>query len=253
MTPKSPSLKIDRLKQILGLINSRKRISLTELEKTLHAPRITVQRDLVELENRKLIRRFHGGAMSIDFSSDFYNYDQKKSVQVEAKKNIAAKANKLLHEKAAICLDSSSTVYYLSETIFPANMMVLASSIDAFRNLSSREDVQVVFAGGRLHRKTATFYGPEMIAMIRQFHFDYAFISAEAFIPGRGFFDPHEEAVAVKHALIESSEKTVMMIDTSKVKTGSGIRVCDSDDIDFVVTDNPGTSPLRKIFKNRLL
>ena len=212
MPHKPPLLKVDRLKQILSLINSRKRISLAELEIAMHAPRITVQRDLVELENRNLIRRFHGGAMSIDFSNDFYNYDQKKSVQVEAKKKIAAKANQLLHKNSAICLDASSTVYYLSETIFPINIMVLASSIDVFNNLSSREDLQVVLAGGRRHHKTATFYGPEMIAMIRNFHFDYAFISAEAFITGRGFFDPHEEEVAVKRALIESSDKTIIFL-----------------------------------------
>lgn len=248
-----PSLKVDRLKHILSLVNSRKRISLAELENTLKTPRITVQRDLIELENRNLIKRFHGGAMSIDFSNDFYDFDQKKSVQVEAKKKIAAKANALLQEKSAVCLDSGSTVYYLSETLFPANLLVLTCSIDAFRNLSNREDLQVVLAGGRLHRKTATFYGPEMLAMIRKFHFDCAFISAKSFIPGRGFFDPHEEAVAVKRALIESSDSTILMIDDSKVVNSTGICVCENSEVDLVITDNPENSPLKKIFKDRLI
>jgi DeoR/GlpR family transcriptional regulator of sugar metabolism len=89
--------------------------------------------------------------------------------------------------------------------------------------------------------------------MIRNFHFDLAFISSEAFVHGRGFFDPHEEEVEVKRALIESSQKTVMMIDSSKMAPAAGIRVCGNDEIDFVVTDNPKKSPLRKIFKDRLL
>jgi DeoR family fructose operon transcriptional repressor len=253
MTRNSPPLKVDRLKKILALVNSLKRISLAELEKNLHAPRITVQRDLVELENRKLVRRFHGGAMSIDFSSDLYNYDQKKTVHVEAKKKIASKANRLLQANFAVCLDASSTVYYLSETIFPANILVLTCSIDAFMNLVAREDVQAVLAGGRLDRKTATLCGPEMIDTIRKFHFDLAFISAEAFVVGRGFFDPHEEEVAVKRALIESSEKTVMMLDAAKIAPAAGIRICTNDEIDFVITDTNGESPLKKIFKDRLL
>jgi DeoR/GlpR family transcriptional regulator of sugar metabolism len=253
MVRTAPFLKVDRLKQILVLINSRKRISLSELEKELRAPRITVQRDLVELENRKLVRRFHGGAMSIDFSSELYNYDRKKTIQVEAKKRIAAKANGLLREHSAVCLDASSTVYYLTETIFPANVLVLTCSIDAFKNLSDREDVQAVLAGGRLDRTTATLYGPEMIDTIRKFHFDCAFISAEAFVPGRGFFNPHEQEVAVKRALIESSEKTVMMIDASKIASAAGFRVCGNDEIEFVVTDMPEKSPLKKLFKGRLL
>jgi len=247
------SLKVDRFKQILGFVNSRKRISLGELEKSLHAPRITVQRDLVELENRKLLRRFHGGAMSIDFSGDFYNYDLKKNVRVEAKMKIAAKAIRLIRENSAVCLDASSTVYYLSETMFPSGVLALACSIDAFRNLSAREDLQAVLAGGRLDRKTATLCGPEMIDTIRKFQFDMAFISAEAFIPGRGFFDPHEEEVAVKRALIESSRQTVMMLDSEKIAPAAGIRICANDEIDFAITDTDGNSTLKKIFKDRLL
>jgi DeoR/GlpR family transcriptional regulator of sugar metabolism len=247
------SLKVDRQKQILALINVRKSISLSELEDQLNAPRITIQRDLIELENTKLIRRFHGGAMSNDYSRDFYNYEQKKSVHVAAKKKIAEKANALLKHRKAVCLDASSTVYYLSETMLPVDLTILACSIDVFRNISGREDIQAVLAGGRLNSKTGLMYGPEMISIIRKFHFDCAFISAEAFVPGRGFFDPHEDAVEVKRALIESSEKTIVMIDSSKVVSGAGICVCENDEVDIVITDDPEISPLRKVFQDRVL
>jgi DeoR/GlpR family transcriptional regulator of sugar metabolism len=253
MSRTAAPLKVDRHKQILAIVNTQKRISLMDLEAVLRTPRITIQRDLVELENRSLLRRFHGGVMSNDFSGDFYNYDMKKNVRIESKKKIAAKANRLLRENSTVCLDASSTVYYLSETMFPANMTVLACSIDAFKNLSNRDDLQVVLGGGRFHRKTATLYGPELIAAIRKFHFDMAFISAESFIPGRGFFDPHEEEVAVKRALIESSENTVLMIDSSKFAPAAGIQVCENDDITWVITDSPDMASMRKMFRNRLM
>ncbi len=253
MSCKNTSLKVDRLKSILNLVNSRKRISLAELEKELHASRISVQRDLVELENRKLIRRFHGGAMSIDFSKDLYNFEKKKAVNVEAKRKIAEKANRLIRENSGVCLDSSSTVYYLSETIFPTNVIVLVCSIDAFKNLSVRDDIRVVLAGGRLNPKTSTLYGREMIDIIRKFHFDYAFISADTYVPDRGFFDPYEEEAAVKRALIESSEKTVMLIDASKISSSAGILVCSNEEANVVVTDEPENFSLKKIFKDRLL
>jgi DeoR/GlpR family transcriptional regulator of sugar metabolism len=253
MTTNISPLKVDRLKKILSIINLRKRVSLTELESELETTRITIQRDLVELENSKLIRRFHGGAMSNDFSSDFYNHEQKKSVQVAAKKEIAAKANGLLQNRQAVCLDASSTVYYLTETLFPANLLVLTCSIDAFTNLSSREDLQVVLAGGRLHYKTALLHGPEMLSVIRKFHFDCAFISAEAFIPEKGFFDPHIDAVEVKRALIESSDSTIIMIDSSKITTMPGICVCENNEVDLVITDKPDLPMLKKTFKGRIL
>lgn len=253
MSTNIPLLKVDRLKRILTLLNLKKRVSLSELESELETTRITIQRDLVELENAKLIRRFHGGAMSNDFSSDFYNYEQKKAVQVAAKKEIAAKANALLQNKQAVCLDASSTVYYLTETLFPANLFILTSSISAFNNLSNREDLQVVLAGGRLHYKTSLLYGPEMLSVIRNFHFDCAFISAEAFVPEKGFFDPHVDAVEVKRALIESSDSTIVMIDSSKIAKMPGICVCENNEVDLVITDKPDSPMLKKVFKGRIL
>jgi DeoR/GlpR family transcriptional regulator of sugar metabolism len=112
-----PALKIDRHQRVLSLISSRKRLVLAALERALHVPRITVQRDLVELENRQLVRRFHGGAMAIDFSGDLFNYGLHRTVHVEAKERIAAKANGLLRANSVVCLDAGSTVCFLSESI----------------------------------------------------------------------------------------------------------------------------------------
>jgi DeoR/GlpR family transcriptional regulator of sugar metabolism len=248
-----PSLKIDRFKKIINIVNSSKRISLSQLEEMLNASRITIQRDLVELENRKLIRRFHGGAMSLEYSEDLYDHDLKKTVNVAAKKKIAAKAASFITDGLYIGLDASSTVYYLSETIFAGNVLVLTCGIDSFKNLSNRDDIQVVLAGGRMNKKTNTLTGTETIDMIKKFHFDVVFISAESCIPNRGFYDPHEEEVQVKRALIESSNKTIMLIDSTKLSEIRGIKICDIDEIDYVVTDKPEKSGLQKIFKDRVL
>jgi DeoR family transcriptional regulator, carbon catabolite repression regulator len=247
------SLKIDRFKKIISLVNSNKRISLLQLEKMLNASRITIQRDLVELENRKLLRRFHGGAMSLEFSQDLYDHDLEKTVNVPEKKKIAAKAVSFIKEGSYIGLDSSSTVYYLSEAFFAGNVMALTCSIDSFRNLSARDDIQVVLAGGRMNKKTNTLNGAETVDMIRRFHFDVVFISAESCIPESGFFDPHEEEVQIKRALIESSNQTIMLIDSTKITEIRGIKVCDIDEIDYVITDKPEKSGLKKIFKDRVI
>ncbi len=254
MSTSIPSLKVDRFKKIINLVNTSKSISLLQLEKVLNASRITIQRDLVELEDRKLLRRFHGGAMSLEYSENLYDHDLKKSVNVAAKKNIAAKAATLIKEGYYIGLDSSSTVYYLSETIFAGNVFVFTCSMDSFKNLLTRDDIQVVLAGGRMNKKTHTLSGPEIIEMIRKFHFDMVFISAESCIPDIGFFDPHAEEVQVKRALMESSNRTAMLIDSSKIATtAKGIKVCDIQEIDYVVTDRPEKSGLQNIFNEKLL
>jgi len=105
-----------------------------------------------------------------------------------------------------------------------------------------------------MHKKTHTLSGPEIVEMIRKFHFDTVFISAESYIPEIGFFDPHAEEVQVKRALIESSNQTIMLIDSTKIAAkANGIKVCDIQEVDFVVTDKPEKSGLKNIFKNKII
>ncbi|GAH25120.1 unnamed protein product, partial [marine sediment metagenome] len=54
--------KIERQRIILNLLTDKTSITLMELENYLDCSRITIQRDLVELENKGLLNRVHGGA-----------------------------------------------------------------------------------------------------------------------------------------------------------------------------------------------
>jgi DeoR family fructose operon transcriptional repressor len=247
------SLKVDRLKSVLEIVASKKRVSLSDLEQMLDVSRITIQRDLVELENRRLLKRFHGGAMSLDYSDGLYDMRVRRTINVDIKRNIVKKAVSLIKPQSYIGMDASSTTYYLSEQVFPSNCFILACGIDTFSNLTSNSNIDVVLSGGRLNKKTNSLVGPEAIAMIRKYHFDLIFISSEAYVPGAGFFDPMEEEVAVKRALIESSAKTIMLIDSSKVKRTGGVRICDNKEIDLLITDNPSDESFKADFKENVL
>src|SRR3989339_179329 len=246
-------LKIGRHKRILQAIAGRQRVALSDLESELRASRITIQRDLVELENRGLLKRFHGGAMSRDYAGNLYDHTLRKTLNVDIKRKIAAKAANLIKPGAHIGMDASSTVYYLSECMFPENIQVLTLGVDTFAKLSEHPHVQLVLAGGRLNRMTNTLSGSEAVSVIRNYHFDLCFISAESFVPGFGFVDPYADEIMVKQALMKASEKTVILLDSSKITQSAGLVLCSADQVDHLVTDNPLDKELKKIFKGKIL
>ena len=247
------TLKIDRHKSVLDAVSKKRRISLSELETMLNVSRITIQRDLVELEKRKLLVRFHGGAMSIDHSEDLYDTRLRKEINTDIKKMMAKKAASLIKPKCYIGLDASSTVYYLSEEILPSDIFTLTSGMETFSSLVTHEGITAVLTGGRLNTETRTLVGPEAVESVKKFHFDLVFISAEAFVSGAGFFDPYADEVEVKRALIKSAKKIVMLIDSSKLKDRGGIKICGVGDIDYLITDEPAHKKFKKDFKGRML
>jgi DeoR/GlpR family transcriptional regulator of sugar metabolism len=252
MEERSAGLKVDRLKQILEMVNRRKRVALAEIEQMLEVSRITVQRHLVELEARGLIKRFHGGAMSLDFSENISDHDVKKTINVDVKRSIAAKAAKLVKPGMVIGLDASSTVHYLSEQILATGVTAVTCGIDTFTNLAQSTGVTPILTGGRLNRQTKNLAGPETIEALRRYHYDLVFISAEWFDPKRGFFDPYDDEAQVKRALIESASKVAMLLDSSKIGSRGGVRVASIDEVSCMITDNPSDRRLKSVFGSKL-
>jgi DeoR/GlpR family transcriptional regulator of sugar metabolism len=244
---------VDRLRGIADLVAARGRASLADLECQIAASRATIQRDLIALEQRGLVKRFHGGAMSPGYSGRLNDHGVRKTLNIEAKREIAAKAVRFVTEGGYVGMDPSSTVYYMSECLLPRDITVLTCGMDIFANLSKQGGVDAVLTGGRLNRKTNNLSGPEVIAMINRFRFDVVFLSADSYVPGQGFFDTYDDEVLVKRAFMQSSAKSVMLLDTSKIGLRGGSKVCDASQVDWLVTDVPDHELLRRDFEGTLL
>ena len=247
------SLKVDRLRQILDMVNARKRVALSEIEESLSVSRITVQRHLVELEKRGLLKRFHGGAMSLNFMEPLVDHSFRKTLNIQSKRLMAAKASRLIEQGMYIGLDASSTVYYLSEELMVPEVTAVTCGMDTFANLTKKGSVTPVLCGGRLNRDTGNLSGVEAVETLRRFNFDLIFISAEWFDPERGFFDLYEDEILVKRALIAAARKVVMVIDGSKIGARGGMQMCAADEVSLLITDEPSDRRLKNVFKGRLL
>lgn len=246
------NIKVERFKRVLELVARKQRITLAELEKHLHVSRVTIQRDLVELEDRNLIRRFHGGAMSLNYSANIYDHQVRKTINVDFKKSIVKKAAGLIKPGQFIGLDGSSTAYFISEAVLPGDITVVTCNLETFSNLSAN-GIRAIVTGGWQKPETGTLTGPEAVATVKRFHFDMVFLSAEAFVPNKGFFDPYEEEINIKQAFMENTAHTVMMLDISKIKASGGQKLCDPGQVDTLITDKPGLKQLKNNFKGKIL
>ena len=139
--------KTERHRTILNLLPEKASITLKELENHLYCSRITIQRDLVELENKGLLNRVHGGATLKNFDLANYGHDKRLLIQSDRKKKIAKKAISLIKSDMYIFLDASSTSYFLSEHIFPDNVRIVTSGIDTFLNLQKNKNIQSILTG----------------------------------------------------------------------------------------------------------
>ncbi|MCJ7665179.1 MAG: DeoR/GlpR family DNA-binding transcription regulator [Actinobacteria bacterium] len=245
--------KIERQRIILNLLSDKTSVTLVELENYIECSRITIQRDLVELENKGFLNRVHGGATLKNFDLANYGHDKRLLIQSDKKKMIAKKVISLIKPDMYVFLDASSTSYFVSEHIFPDNVRVVTSGIDTFINLQKNKNIKVVLTGGRINPLNRTLVGPEAISTIKQFHFNIAFFSADSIIKNKGVYSSDKEAAAVAIAGIEHSNKRILLFDSSKVHISGGAKVCDLDVVDNIVTDDVENPYVLNLFEGRIL
>lgn len=248
--------KIDRHHRILDLLSAQRRALLPDLEREIDASRITIQRDLVELEERGLIKRFHGGAMLTDYEVAPLAHSKRMTVNREAKRRVAAAAAREIRPGTFVAFDASSTVYYICERLFPDEVTIITSGLDTFVSLQDANNGRRVFpilTGGRLQPETHTLVGPDAVRTINEYHYEAFFFSAYSVIAGGGVYESNEENAEVKRAFAERSDRRILVLDQSKFDNRGGARICGIENIDLVITDQSPAPELTDLFGERLV
>jgi len=103
----------ERRRQIIALLNSRGSIQVSELSSSFNVTEETIRRDLDILNGKNLLKRTHGGAVALQRRHEV-PFDVRKQANIEEKRQIAAKAARLVEPGDTVFLDISSTAMFLA-------------------------------------------------------------------------------------------------------------------------------------------
>ncbi|WP_319005301.1 DeoR/GlpR family DNA-binding transcription regulator [Fictibacillus halophilus] len=236
----------ERRNEILKQLNANGKIDIEDLVSKLNVSAMTIRRDLAYLEDNDKIIRTHGGAIlnkPLVVESSFASKEGKFNAQ---KKMIAQKAVEFIKEHSTILLDSGTTTLEIAKllkekktiTVVTNDIKIAAELIDT--------DVKVIVTGGELQNNVGTLFGPLTEQMLKNIHVDVFFLGAHAIDFKAGVTAPTFEKASIKKLMIEASEKTWLVADSSKFDQKSLTKVCDLNQISGVITDHCITPELKE-------
>ena len=239
-------LKYERQQFILRQLADGEPRSVADLAESTGASKITIQRDLAELEEADRLTRIHGGAVlehngGVNGGGEIPSIIPKSVRQTEnipEKRAICREASTLITEEDTVGIDPSTTCSFLAECVPDLPVHMITPSIDTFLLLSQKNNVQAIVTGGRLNKKTQNLVGRTARRTIREFYFSLCFISADGFDPERGSLEFDYEDSAVKRAMIEVADRVVLLINSGKVNRTKGLLTCNKDRIYRIYTDS---------------
>jgi DeoR family glycerol-3-phosphate regulon repressor len=234
---------------MLELLASRGFLTVRELADATGVSEITARRDLVELEERKALRRTHGGAMVVRdgqveiFDASEPTFDARRRRNSRAKIAIARAAAQLVKPGFTIALDVGTSTLELARCLGDmGELRIVTNNLRAASLLASSPHA-VYLPGGRVRGKELSVYGSVTAEQIRAYWFDVAFIGVSGVTEG-GLFDYSPEDTEIKRIYMERAKRVVVLCDAQKFGHHSMVQVATLGAIHTLVTDAPPPTPL---------
>ncbi|WP_292444242.1 DeoR/GlpR family DNA-binding transcription regulator [Mesorhizobium sp.] len=229
----------DRQAKIVELLREELFLDLRGLTQRFQISVATARRDLGELEEAGLLRRTHGGAVSISqVSRDPSNADRAISHLTE-KRAIAATAAAMISEGDTVLLDAGTTALEVAKLLRArAGLTFITNGSDIIAELLRGEAPSVYAVGGEYAEINRSFRGPLADHFIRQFNVDKLILNAASIDLDRGLiFTGSPVNASVQQAMIEVSRRVIVVADYSKFAKPSFSVVATIEDVGAIVTD----------------
>ena len=235
----------ERQKLILAAIRPDGFISYRDLESRLDASPATIRRDLTRLERLGALIRVHGGAKLADGGAETTEgplrlvgtpFDKAITQNLAAKRAIGRAASELCEPGEGIMLDGGTTTLQMCSHLEGLGLQVLTNSLHIVNALLPQVGTRVLVPSGSVFREQNIILAPAGEDSMPRFHAPKLFMGAAAVGP-QGVMQQDVILVAAERRLIGRAEKVILLVDSSKFVSSSGVIVCGLDEVDVLITD----------------
>ncbi|MFY8091784.1 MAG: DeoR/GlpR family DNA-binding transcription regulator [Chitinophagaceae bacterium] len=242
-------LKSERQAYILHQLNLHNKVLSSDLCVEINVSEDTVRRDLNELDEAGKIIKVHGGAISKSFHKSFSNG---YVYGVDKKRLIAQKVIPFIKDGMFILTSGGTTVIELAHML-PENLKAtfLTVSLAAALEYSNHPNIDVIFIGDKISKESQIAVGAEAIIKIKNIRADLCIMGINALDINMGLTDNDWDIVQIKKAMIEVSEKTMLLSISEKLNTQQKIKICDASKIDYLITELEPTDEQLENFKQQ--
>ncbi|MBP1937340.1 DeoR family fructose operon transcriptional repressor [Paenibacillus sediminis] len=219
-------------------VNEHQRASVQELGEVFQVSESTVRRDLKELEESNLLKRTHGGAVSLQNVNFEPSVIEKEDQFREEKMEIARKACEMISEGDTVLLDAGTTTLHLAREMRSlSNVRVITNSMIVLNELKDYRGLELSMVGGLLRYETLAFVGPMAETALEMVRVDKAFVATNGLDLEEGITTPNIIEAATKRKMFQIAKEVILLADHSKIGKVGYAKVADLSEIDHLIID----------------
>jgi len=239
-----------RFHSILGGLQERGSVSVDDLSVQLGVSVVTIRRDLDLLEQQGLLRRTHGGAVSIEpLFYEPFRKDRSFQAQVERlaneKRRIGRAAAALISAGETIAITPGTTTAEVIRGLpMDSKITVVTNTVNIAMELSKRKDISVFVTGGHLHGEWFSLVGPSAIRSVENMLIQTMFVGADGIDAQWGLSCFSADEAELNGTMVRHARRHVAVVDHTKFGVIANWRICETPVIQKLITDTGATDEM---------
>lgn len=242
----------ERYELILSLIKNNHLVKFEELSECLKVSDSTIRRDLKHLEERGLLKRFHGGAKEINTNLTELTYTEKQTKNSHEKELLAKYASTLISNGESIFLDAGTTTFEMIKYLKDKKVFVVTNGLNHI-NALVENDIYCYMIGGNVKKTTKAIIGSHALNCLSKFKFDKCFIGSNGIDIEAGFTTPDCEEASIKECAILNSKESYILSDSSKLDSVACVKFAKIDSCTIISNKNKLLEKYKKVTDVRMV
>lgn len=229
-----------RREQMIVLLAKHGFIPISDLAAMLGVSEMTVRRDLRALEEAGQVQKVTGGG-KVAGAANEPAFLTKRVLQQAEKQAIAKAALQLIEPGMTVGFSAGTTTWTLACMVKGFdNLTFVTNSTNIAIDLSANGWSEIILTGGNFRTPSDALVGPLAEQSIRRLHTDILFLGVHGIDPVRGISTPNLLEASVDRALMEHTDRVVVVFDHTKWDIAALAHIADLEEIDTAITDGGG-------------
>ncbi|GHO79156.1 DeoR family transcriptional regulator [Ktedonobacter sp. SOSP1-85] len=217
MEKKDVQLTIERLEQILHIVQEQQHVRVTELSERLGVSEPTIRRDLKKLESMGRVRREHGGVSIVEVALAEPPVVQRSIENREEKQRIGRAAASLIKDGETIFLGSGTTTLEVARALEgKKNLTVITNALNVAYQLAGNENITLIVTGGVVRHSEFSMIGHIVEQTLKDLRADKAIISMRAISLHDGLTNMNPLETMTDRVIVQCAREVILVADHTK-------------------------------------
>ncbi|WP_201378380.1 DeoR/GlpR family DNA-binding transcription regulator [Ktedonobacter sp. SOSP1-52] len=245
-------LTIERLEQILHIVQEQQHVRVTELSERLGVSEPTIRRDLKKLESMGRVRREHGGVSIVEVALAEPPVVQRSIENREEKQRIGRAAASLIKDGETIFLGSGTTTLEVARALEgKKNLTVITNALNVAYQLAGNENITLIVTGGVVRHSEFSMIGHIVEQTLKDLRADKAIISMRAISLHDGLTNMNPLETMTDRVIVQCAREVILVADHTKFGKVATSIVAPLTAVQKIITDEQ--TPLDMLEELRVL